>query len=109
MSRFALALVFGCVASVTALAAEPLKKKEWKVGEATREALVYAPAKATQEPCPLVFVFHGHGGTMKNASPQKAVHHHWPEGSCVLPPGVNTPRQLTHTPSEKNGGESNTT
>ena len=68
MTRFAFAITVGWLASWGAIAAEPLKKKEWTVGETKREALVHAPAKAEKEPSPLVFVFHGHGGTMSFAA-----------------------------------------
>jgi polyhydroxybutyrate depolymerase len=103
MTRFAFALVVGCAASWTALAAEPLKKKEWTVGETKREALVYAPAKAEKEACPLVFVFHGHGGTMKFASTKVALHEHWAEAICVYPQGLPTPGKLTDPEGKKTG------
>lgn len=103
MTRFAFALVVGCFASFAAIAAEPLKKKEWTVGETKREALVYAPARAEKEAAPLVFVFHGHGGTMKNASTKMAIHDHWPEAICVYPQGLNTPGKLTDPEGKKTG------
>lgn len=102
MTRFGLAIVLGW-ATLTANAAEPLKKVEWKVGDATRESLVYAPPKAAQEPAPLVFVFHGHGGTMKFASTKMAIHEHWPEAICVYPQGLPTPGKLTDPDGKKNG------
>src|SRR5436305_9813359 len=47
-------------------------RREWKVGGVTREAMVYAPgsasASAKTSEAPLLFVFHGHGGTMRNAA-----------------------------------------
>jgi polyhydroxybutyrate depolymerase len=103
MTRFAVAIVVGCVASWGAIAAEPLQKKEWTVGETKREALVHAPAKAEKEPSPLVFVFHGHGGTMKNASTKMAIHEHWPEAICVYPQGLPTPGKLTDPEGKKAG------
>lgn len=103
MIRFLFALVLGGVASFGAIAAEPLKKKEWKVGDVPREALVYAPAKAEKEPSPLVFVFHGHGGTMKYAATKMAIHEHWPEAICVYPQGLKTPGRLTDPEGKKTG------
>jgi polyhydroxybutyrate depolymerase len=103
MIRLLLALVSGCVASFAAIAAEPLKKKEWTVGETKREALVHAPAKAAQEASPLVFVFHGHGGTAKHAAKTIAVHDHWSEAICVYPQGLNTPGKLTDPDGKKTG------
>ena len=108
MKRFGIALAVGCVAAMTAVAAEPpLKKVEWKVGDATREALVHAPGKAEKEACPLVFVFHGHGGTMKHSAAKMAVHEHWSEAICVYPQGLNTPGKLTDPEGKKTGWQSN--
>ena len=50
-----------------AFAAEP-ERRTWTVDSVEREALVYVPAEATRDAAksksaPLVFVFHGHGGT----------------------------------------------
>src|SRR5262249_4192596 len=96
MKRFKIALLLGCFFALSASAAEPSSKKvEWKIGDTTREALVYTPEKAAKEPVPLVFVFHGHGGTMKYASTKMAIHDHWPEAICVYPQGLNTPGKLT--------------
>ena len=103
MMRFVLAFAFGSLASFTAIAVEPLKKKEWKVNDVTREGLVHAPAKAEKEPCPLVFVFHGHGGTAKHAATKMAVHEHWSEAICVYPQGLNTPGKLTDPEGKKAG------
>lgn len=103
MTRFPFALAVGLFASITAIAAEPLKKKEWKVGDATREALVSAPARAEKEARPLVFVFHGHGGTMKAAANKMGVHEHWAEAICVYPQGLNTPGKLTDPDGKKTG------
>ena len=36
------------------------KPREWTVGDAKREAIVYVPAKA-DKPAPVIFAFHGHG------------------------------------------------
>lgn len=85
-------------------AAEPTSKRiEWKVNDATREALVYTPANATKEACPLVFVFHGHGGTAKHAAASIGIHPYWPEAICVYPQGLNTPGKLTDPEGKKSG------
>jgi polyhydroxybutyrate depolymerase len=106
MIRSAVVLVFGCAALASA-AESAVKKMEWKVGGETREALVHAPAKAAQEPCPLVFVFHGHGGTMTNAAARMAIHDSWPEAICVYPQGLPTPGKLTDPQGKRNGWQSN--
>jgi polyhydroxybutyrate depolymerase len=48
------------------------------------------PPKADKEACPVVFAFHGHGGTMKNTAEKFAIHMHWPEAICVYPQGLKT-------------------
>jgi polyhydroxybutyrate depolymerase len=65
-----------------------LKRMEWKIGEVTREALVYVPESSKD--APLVFVWHGHGGTMKHASASIALHKLWPEAIVVYPQGLPT-------------------
>lgn len=65
-----------------------LKRMEWKVGGVTREALVYAPEPS--KGAPLVFVWHGHGGTMRHASVSFALHKLWPEAVVVYPQGLPT-------------------
>lgn len=50
------------LAPVTSAAEPPeLKTVTWKVGDDTREALVYAPAGSGKKP--VIFAWHGHGGT----------------------------------------------
>src|SRR5688500_14260306 len=45
-----------------------LDRREWKVDEVDREGLIYAPANAKEVAAPVVFAFHGHGGSMRNAA-----------------------------------------
>ena len=73
------------------LHAADLTSREWKVDSVTREALVYAPATAKTEPTPVVFAFHGHGGTMKYAANKFRFHKLWPEAIAVYVQGLNTP------------------
>ena len=77
------------------LAADIPTRMEWKVDGAVREALVYAPATARSAPSPVVFAFHGHGGTMKYAANKFAIQKHWPEAIAVYMQGLNTPGTLT--------------
>ena len=81
----------------SAVAADNLTRLEWKVDGVGREALVYAPAAAKTTPSPLVFAFHGHGGTMKYAAAKFAYHKHWPDAIVVYMQGLNTPGVL-HRP-----------
>ena len=69
-------------------------EKEWKIDGVARKALVYAPAATTQA-APVVFAFHGHGGTMNNAAKSFSFHTIWPEAIVVYMQGLPTPGRLT--------------
>jgi polyhydroxybutyrate depolymerase len=68
-----------------------------------REALVCAPPSAKATPSPVVFAFHGHGGTMKHAAMTFAYQKHWPEAIVVYMQGLNTPGALTDPEGKKPG------
>ena len=93
------------LSSVALRAAEP-ERREWKVDGVTREGLVYAPATAKTSATPVVFAFHGHGGTMKNAARSFAYHSEWPEAITVYMQGLNTPGKLTDPEGKKPGWQS---
>lgn len=67
-----------------------------------REALVYVPEKMDQ-PTPIVFGFHGHGGNMRNAARSFRIHEHWPEAIVVYMQGIPTPGRLTDREGRRNG------
>ncbi len=71
------------------LAADP-ERMEWKIGEDVREALVYAPSKTSDDPPPLVFAWHGHGGSGRNSARTFRIHEEWPEAVVVYPQGLPT-------------------
>jgi polyhydroxybutyrate depolymerase len=79
----------------SAYAADSPTRLEWNIEGVTREALVYVPPAAKTTPSPVVFAFHGHGGTMKGAATTFAYHRHWPEAIAVYMQGLNTPGALT--------------
>lgn len=97
------ALFFAIGPSVIFAAANEPARQEWKVDGVAREALVSAPASAKSDASPLVFVFHGHGGTMRNSAKQFHVHELWPEAIVVYPQGLNTPGRLTDPEGKKAG------
>jgi polyhydroxybutyrate depolymerase len=72
----------------------------------SREALVHVPADAAVNVLPLVFVFHGHGGTMANSSRTFSIHLAWPEALVVYPQGIPTPGRLTDPEGKKSGWQS---
>ncbi len=72
------------------------------VGKETREALIVKPTKESKA-MPLVFVFHGHGGTSKHAARTMDINKHWPEALCVYPQGLPTAGKLTDPEGKKAG------
>jgi polyhydroxybutyrate depolymerase len=99
-------LLLGFTALFPSTAAE-LARREWKVGELTREALVYVPESARASPTPVVFAFHGHGGSMHNAARTFAYHTRWPEAIVVYMRGLNTPGRLTDPAGKLPGWQRN--
>lgn len=71
-----------------------------------REALVYAPEKL-DSPAPVIFGFHGHGGSMRSASRTFHFHELWPEAIVVYMQGVPTPGRLTDPEGKRNGWQHN--
>ncbi len=101
-----ISLAFG-VPAIT-LAADDLEARQWQVDGVQRDALVYLPTLARSETSsatrtPLVFVFHGHGGTMRHAARTFHLHELWPEAICVYPQGLNTAGRLTDPEGKKPG------
>jgi polyhydroxybutyrate depolymerase len=82
---------------------EGFQRWELKVDGVAREAVVYAPPSAKAKATPLVFVFHGHGGNMRNAARSFATHQQWPDAISVCPQGLNTPGRLTDPEGKKPG------
>jgi len=81
-----LALVAG--ASLAARAADP-RVMSWTVDGIEREAIVFAP-ESTSSGAPLVFAFHGHGGTMRAVARNWMYQAVWPEAIVVYPQGLPT-------------------
>jgi polyhydroxybutyrate depolymerase len=89
-STFVIILWLSC--TLAAFAADPsLKEREWIIDGVARKALVHVPASATKTETPLVFVFHGHDGTMASASRTFRIHTLWPEAMAVYLQGLDTP------------------
>jgi len=83
------------------LGAAELVRMDWPSGGVTREALVHIPAKPAG--APLVFAFHGHGGSMAQAARSFPIHEKWPEAIVVYPQGLPTAGQLTDPQGERAG------
>jgi polyhydroxybutyrate depolymerase len=70
-------------------------ERTWMVNGTERRALIAVPEMRNGEHCPLVFVFHGHGGTMRHAARTLSVEKLWPEAMVVYPQGLPTPGAIT--------------
>jgi polyhydroxybutyrate depolymerase len=79
------------------------KHLDWTLEGVKREAIIYFPASATVAPTPVVFAFHGHGGTARNAANTFEYQKHWPEAISVYMQGLPTPGALTDPDGKKNG------
>lgn len=82
---------------------ENFHRIELSVDGASRHAFIYAPAVAKTAPTPVVFVFHGHGGTAPAVARAFGIHRLWPEAIAVYPQGLNTPGRLTDPEGKKPG------
>lgn len=81
-------------------------RRDWTIDGVKREALVHAPANAKEKAAPVVFGFHGHGGSMQNAARSFRLHELWPEAIVVYMQGLNTPGRLTDPEGKKPGWQS---
>lgn len=68
--------------------------RQWTVDGVTREATVYVPASAKNSLTPVIFLFHGHGGNMREILKNHNFTSLWPEAIVVSPQGLKTPGQL---------------
>ena len=91
------------VLSPFARGADAFQRMSFTVDGVARSALVYAPANASTMSVPVVFVFHGHGGSAENATRSFAMDRHWPEAISVYMQGLDTPGQLTDPQGNRAG------
>ncbi len=86
--------------------ATELEMQAWDVDGITREALVWVPEKTEALP-PVVFVFHGHGGNVRDISQKFRIHELWPEATVVYMQGLPTPIRRTDPEGRRSGWNSN--
>jgi polyhydroxybutyrate depolymerase len=92
--RCLLPLVAAILTFTRAEAVDAPARRDWSIDGVTREALVYVPASAKTTPAPVIFAFHGHGGTMGYAERKFSYHTLWPEAIVVYPQGLPTAGKL---------------
>lgn len=98
------AATLGMILSVTALALGEAKAETFTVDGVERQALVYPNSKAASTAgAPLVFVFHGHGGTAQYAARRFRIHELWPEAVVVYMQGIPGVQGITDPEGTRNG------
>jgi len=89
-ARICTVLALATAFSLAAHAAEP-HVMSWNVDGIEREAIVFAPdSSPITGGSPLVFAFHGHGGTMRPIARRWKYQDSWPEAIVVYPQGLPT-------------------
>jgi polyhydroxybutyrate depolymerase len=99
MFKYVLIGLIGC----RCVAVEAVELRTWMVNGVEREALVAVPKQAKTVASPLIFVFHGHGGSMQNVARSHALERRWPEAMVVYPQGLKTPGKLTDPEGKRSG------
>ena len=94
------------MASPFARGLEGFQLMSFTVDGVARTAMVYVPATAKTSPTPLIFVFHGHGGSAQQAARGFHLEQVWPEALVVYMQGLKTPGQLTDPQGNESGWQS---
>ena len=81
------------------------QKLTWTIRGVIREALVHPPSGGTSTAAPVIFVFHGHGGT-DSAFAAKGFELSWPQAIVVYPQGLRTKSILDTTNCKQSGWQS---
>jgi polyhydroxybutyrate depolymerase len=88
ITRRWIALLATAALSHAASAQQP-RRMTWKVDGVEREALVYGPAvPSASGKAPVIFAFHGHGGTMRSFERVAHFETAWPEAIVVYLQGL---------------------
>jgi polyhydroxybutyrate depolymerase len=82
--------------------------KTFTVDGVERTAIVYAnDASAPKSGAPVIFFFHGHGGTAQFVDRRYQVHTLWREAICVYPQGLTGVQGITDPEGKKTGWQKN--
>ena len=72
----------------------------------TRNAEIHSPMIKNNELLPVIFAFHGHGGSMESAALRFNIETYWPEAIVVYPQGLNTPTNIVDLEGKYSGWQS---
>jgi polyhydroxybutyrate depolymerase len=82
-------IAVGVLFVLNALSAGQTQSETFTIDGVERRAIVYPGAKpSTRSGAPVVFVFHGHGGTAQNVARRLRIHELWPEAVVIYPQGI---------------------
>jgi polyhydroxybutyrate depolymerase len=96
--------VIGLLLALTAFSAAQAQIETFSIEGTERHAIVYPNSKpALGAGAPVVFVFHGHGGTAQNVARRLRIHELWPEAVVVYLQGVPGVPGITDTEGKRNG------
>lgn len=101
-NKFLLFFILSLTLAIHATGQNAPKVMEWTVNGVLRKALVYLPS-TSQNPMPVIFAYHGHGGTMTNIYNTRRFDKLWPEAIFICPQGLKTPGALTDPEGKKTG------
>ena len=90
--------------SVTALSLGEVTPETFTVDGVERQALVYSNSKPeSTASAPVVFVFHGHGGTAQYVARRFRIHELWPSAVVVYMQGIPGVKGITDSEGTLNG------
>ncbi len=97
-------MVIGLLFALTAFSAGQTQIETFTIDGVERHAIVYPNAKsAPGAGAPVVFVFHGHGGTAQNVARRLRIHELWPEAVVAYLQGVPGVQGITDPEGKRNG------
>ena len=82
--------------------AQKAETVKFKAADLERSAVVYRPTKKSENP-PVVFVFHGHGGSGRQIARSRPIHELWPEAAVIYPNGLTGVKGITDPEGKKTG------
>lgn len=95
-------MVIGLLFALTAFSAGQVQTESFTIDGVERHAIVYVNSKPAPG-APVVFVFHGHGGTAQNVARRFRIHELWPEAVVVYMQGIPGVQGITDPEGTRNG------